>query len=109
MPECPVAKADFFGTDEKKTQTNQFFSSASSCQSVAMDIQCGYMLRDQSDDIVARANQRHGFQSHFLYPEVLLSHLGHIHFSHMLDGNTYDRLFFRLRNGSESDRNQRSD
>lgn len=32
-------------------------------------------------------------------PKVLLGHLGHIYFSHMLDGDTELWLLFRLRNG----------
>lgn len=59
MPECPMAKADFFfftlmGINPKQIN----FPRAP--DSVAMDIQCGCMFWDQSDDVEARANQRHG-------------------------------------------------
>lgn len=64
----------------KKTQTNQFSSSASSWQSVAMDIQCGCMFRDQSDTAEARANQRRTSRSS-VFPEVNRGHLGNQMFS----------------------------
>lgn len=67
-----MAKEDFFCSDGNKPKTNQFSSSASSWQSVAMDIQCGCMFEDESGDVEARANQRRTIQSNFFFPEVLL-------------------------------------
>lgn len=62
-----------------------------------MDIQCGCMFRDQSDDTAARENQRLTIQRTFFSPAVLLGHLVHIYIF-TLHGNTHRILFFRLRN-----------
>lgn len=98
MPECPMAKAVFFyfilcaSTDGNKPKTNQFSSSASSWQSVAMDIQCGCMFTSKWRSVGVKGESKtHNSKQLLLLllppPAALRGHLGHIYFSHMLNGD----------------------
>lgn len=108
MPECPMAKAVFFyfilcaSTDGNKPKTNQFSSSASSWQSVAMDIQCGCMFTSKWRSVGVKGESKTHNSKQLLL--LLLPPPGgapwspwtYIFFTHVKRGQG---AFFRLRNG----------
>lgn len=104
MPECPMAKADFFyfcADVKKKTnpKTNQFSSSASSWQSVAMDI---HVWRSKWQHGGKGKSKAHNSKQLLLPLRFSLVTLEIYIFSHMLNEDRERGLFFfflELRNG----------
>lgn len=109
MPECPVAKADFFVVMEinpKQINFPQAPHPGSQLLWISNVIACSKMKVT-----MWRLGQIRGVQFKATSSSLRwsFSHLEHIYSFHKLDGDTYWRTFFSLTNGQESDRNQRSD